>query len=41
VDDCGVDPSRLEAIGAGEDFPFNAQNPRADENRRVEFQALG
>ncbi len=41
VDDCGVEPSRLEAIGAGEDFPFNAQNPRADENRRVEFQALG
>ncbi len=41
VDDCGVEPTRLEAIGAGEDFPFNTQNPRADENRRVEFQALG
>lgn len=41
VNDCGVDPSRLEAVGAGENFPFNSQNPRADENRRVEFQALG
>ena len=41
VDDCGIEPTRLEAIGAGEEFPFNRQNPRADENRRVEFQALG
>lgn len=40
VDDCGIEPTRLEAIGAGEEFPFNRQNPRADENRRVEFQAL-
>lgn len=41
VDSCGVDAARLEAIGLGERFPFNRDNPRADENRRVEFQALG
>ena len=40
VDDCGIDPTRLEAIGVGERHPFNKSNPRADENRRVEFQAL-
>ena len=40
VDDCGIEPSRLEAIGVGEAHPFNKANPRADENRRVEFQAL-
>lgn len=40
VDDCGIEPSRLEAVGVGEDFPANADDPRADENRRVEFQAL-
>ncbi|MEX0350637.1 MAG: OmpA family protein [Paracoccaceae bacterium] len=41
VSDCGIDEFRLEAVGAGESQPFNAANPRADENRRVEFQALG
>lgn len=41
VDSCGIDAVRLEAIGLGERFPFNRENPRADENRRVEFQALG
>lgn len=40
VDECGIDPARLEALGMGERFPFNQQNTRADENRRVEFQAL-
>ena len=40
VDDCGIDPVRLEAIGVGERHPFDKANPRADENRRVEFQAL-
>lgn len=38
--DCGIAATRLEAVGVGEQFPFNEQNPRADENRRVEFQAL-
>ena len=40
VDDCGIEPTRLEAIGVGERHPFDKSNPRADENRRVEFQAL-
>lgn len=39
-EECGIDPARLETIGMGERFPFNTANPRADENRRVEFQAL-
>ena len=41
VSDCGIAPERLQAIGVGESSPFNTANPRADENRRVEFQALG
>lgn len=40
VSDCGLEPARLEAVGVGEAHPFDADNPRADENRRVEFQAL-
>lgn len=41
VSDCGIADTRLEAVGMGESAPFNTGNPRADENRRVEFQALG
>lgn len=40
VDSCGISATRLEAIGVGEEFPANQSDPRADENRRVEFQAL-
>lgn len=40
VNDCGISAARLEALGMGERFPFNAENTRADENRRVEFQAI-
>jgi outer membrane protein OmpA-like peptidoglycan-associated protein len=40
VETCGIDPARLEAIGVGERFLFNEDDPRAGENRRVEFQAL-
>lgn len=40
VDACGIDPSRLQTMGLGERSPLNSNNPRADENRRVEFQAL-
>lgn len=40
VTNCGVAEDRLHAVGVGEQFPFNQENPRADENRRVEFQAL-
>jgi OmpA-OmpF porin, OOP family len=38
VGDCGIDPGRLLAVGLGESEPLDPSNPRADENRRVEFQ---
>lgn len=41
ISSCGVPEDMLKAIGMGETAPFNQNNPRADENRRVEFQALG
>jgi len=41
VNDCGIPETRLEAVGMGESVPFNPGDPRSDENRRVEFQALG
>lgn len=41
VGDCGIGEERLEVLGVGEAEPLNRENPRADENRRVEFQALG
>jgi len=41
VSSCGIDETRLQAIGMGETAPYDADNPRADINRRVEFQALG
>lgn len=40
VEDCGIAGTRIEAIGVGERFPFDDQDPVAAENRRVEFQAL-
>lgn len=41
VGECGIPETRLEAIGMGERAPYDNANPRADVNRRVEFQALG
>lgn len=41
VSTCGIPENMLRAIGMGEAAPYNETNPRADENRRVEFQALG
>ena len=38
--DCGYPEDRMEALGVGERFPFDPNDPRADVNRRVEFQAL-
>lgn len=38
--DCGFPVDRMEALGVGERFPYDPANPRADSNRRVEFQAL-
>ena len=39
--DCGIAEGRLQAVGMGETVPFDPNDPRADANRRVEFQALG
>jgi len=41
VSACGIDETMLKAIGMGETAPFDGDDPRADINRRVEFQALG
>ncbi len=38
--DCGYPADRMEALGVGEDHLFDPNDPRADVNRRVEFQAL-
>lgn len=40
TDECQIPLERLEAVGVGEQFLLNAKNPKADENRRVEFQAV-
>lgn len=40
VGDCGIAENRLQAVGVGEQFPLDKNDPRADVNRRVEFQAL-
>lgn len=40
VSSCQIAPTRLSTLGLGERFPINDQDTRADENRRVEFQAL-
>ncbi len=38
---CDIAEGSLKAIGLGETAPFDSADPRADVNRRVEFQALG
>lgn len=38
--DCGIPGTKMEAVGVGARYPFDAADPRADANRRVEFQAL-
>ncbi len=38
--DCGFPIDRMEALGVGERFLFDPTDPKADANRRVEFQAL-
>lgn len=40
VSDCGLPTDRLEAVGVGKRFLTNPDEPRGEENRRVEFQAL-
>ena len=41
VTDCGVAEVRLEAVGVGEAWPLDKDDPNSDINRRVEFQAAG
>lgn len=38
VEDCGVPDAKLVAVGVGEAFPVDPNDPKADVNRRVEFQ---
>lgn len=40
VSSCGIEAARIQTLGLGERFPIDQNNTRADENRRVEFQAL-
>lgn len=40
VSDCGLPAERLQAVGVGKRFLLNSDDPRSEENRRVEFQAL-
>ncbi|MFN3971491.1 MAG: OmpA family protein [Gemmobacter sp.] len=40
VSECGLPAERLQAVGVGKRYLSNPDDPRADENRRVEFQAL-
>lgn len=40
VTECGIAETRLEAVGVGEGFLLDSNDPNADSNRRVEFQAL-
>ena len=40
VSDCGISESRLEAVGVGEGFLLDQEDPDSSVNRRVEFQAL-
>ncbi len=38
--DCGIPSDKMEAVGVGSRYPYDPADPRADANRRVEFQAL-
>lgn len=38
VDVHGVNPALLKSVGKGEAEPLNPDNPRGDENRRVQFR---
>jgi OmpA-OmpF porin, OOP family len=40
VTTCGIEAARLQAVGVGKRFLYNAEDPRSEDNRRVEFQAL-
>jgi OOP family OmpA-OmpF porin len=38
--DCGIPAEKMEAVGVGDRYLYDPDNPRGDVNRRVEFQAL-
>ncbi len=40
VNDCGIEAGRLEAVGLGKRFLLDDVDPKSEQNRRVEFQAL-
>lgn len=40
ISDCGIAAERLEAVGMGKRALFDPEHPRADVNRRVEFQVV-
>jgi outer membrane protein OmpA-like peptidoglycan-associated protein len=40
VGECGLPAEGLQAVGVGRRFLFDTEDPRSDQNRRVEFQAL-
>ena len=39
-EECGIEPARLQAVGVGKRYLYNTEDPRSEDNRRVEFQAL-
>ena len=39
-EECGIEPARLQAVGVGKRYLYNTDDPRSEDNRRVEFQAL-
>jgi outer membrane protein OmpA-like peptidoglycan-associated protein len=41
IDPFGIAPSRIEAVGLGEEQLLNAANPEAAENRRVQLINIG
>lgn len=40
ISDCGHAPEQVEAVGMGKAALYDPENPRAEVNRHVEFQAL-
>lgn len=40
INDCGIEAGRLEAVGLGKRFLLDDVDPKSEQNRRVEFQAL-
>lgn len=41
VQELGVSPSRLEAVGRGQDLPIDPQDPKNPANRRVQVVNIG